>query len=85
MHLPEEKNLLQKGKEEAVVDALTQRFASVEALDGIIAVVDALAPAKTEEVGTEADVENKVVPQTELDSAGPGPDAVEMLSKVWND
>ena len=80
-----EKNLLQKGKEEAVVDALTQRFASVEALDGIIAVVDALAPAKTEEVGTEADVENKVVPQTELDSAGPGPDAVEMLSKVWND
>lgn len=77
------KNLLPKGKEEAMVDALTQKFASVEALDGLKTVLETISPAN-ETVAEEAPAA-KVVPQTILESAQPAnEDAATLLSQMWN-
>lgn len=75
------KNLLPKGKEEAMVDTLTQKFASVEALDGLSTVLETISPA-AESFTEDAP---KVVPQTILESAKPQElDAAELLSQNWN-
>ena len=79
-----EKNLITAGKENAVIDTLTKRFADTATLDGLSAVVEDLstgtekAPAATDEA-----IENTVVPQT-FETTEQTEDAVALMSKIWN-
>lgn len=78
------KNLIAAGKENAIIDTLTQRFADAAALEGLSAVVEGLSAnpetATTEENGAEP----KVVPQV-FDTVEQGiQDPAQWLSENWN-
>lgn len=78
--------LLVDGKESAVIDTLTARFADLGQLEGLKTLVAHLSPRKAAAGGekTESDLEvGKVVPQV-FESVESGEDAVSFLSRVWN-
>lgn len=80
-----EKNLIATGKEESIIDSLTQRFADAASLDNLSAVVDGLVSKETPTTNTDEAIENTVVPQV-FDTAAPQgqEDPVELMSKIWN-
>jgi len=82
-----EKGLVADGGEEAVVSALTSKFASLEQLEGVQALLGSFgrkadAPA-SEEVEETPAPEGKVIPQV-FEAVQESEDAVQKLSSIWN-
>lgn len=77
-----EKNLIAAGKEEVVIDTLTQKLADANTLEGLSAVVENLE-AQPEAITEEGD--SKVVPQTFDTTETPASnDPVSLMSDIWN-